>query len=141
MNCELIVEATDEDVEVIDSGLVTFNESQVPFTQKPLSIDINYCIKDENGEVVAGIVSDVYCWKILGIEVLWVKPEFRNKGYASALLEFAENKAREMGCQLSHLDTFDFQAKEFYETRGYKVFGVLEDCPEGHNRHYMSKQL
>jgi len=46
-----------------------------------------------------------------------------------------------MGCRISHLDTFDFQAKGFYEKLGYTVFGVLEDCPEGHNRYYMSKKL
>jgi hypothetical protein len=38
-----------------------------------------------------------------------------------------------------HLDTFDFQAKDFYVKHGYEVFGVLEDCPEGHVRYFMKK--
>lgn len=39
------------------------------------------------------------------------------------------------------LDTFDFQACEFYEKHGYTAFGVLEDCPTGHCRFYMEKKL
>jgi len=45
------------------------------------------------------------------VEILRVKDEHRGKGYAKLLLEKVENEAREMGCHLSHLDTFDFQAK------------------------------
>jgi hypothetical protein len=42
---------------------------------------------------------------------------------------------------LSHLDTFDWQTKEFYLKHGYEVFGVLDDCPPGHKRYYMKKVL
>lgn len=80
-------------------------------------------------------------WNILHIEVLWVKEEYRNNGYATALLTDVENTAKKMGCNISHLDTFDFQAKGLYEKLGYTVFGVLEDCPKGHCHYYMSKNL
>jgi len=135
-----IFDATKEEQGYIDSCLVNFNNSKVPFTQKPLCINISKCIKD-NDEVIGGILSEIYCWNILSIDVLWVKDEHRKKGYAKALVNCVENKARKMGCRVSHLDTFDFQAKELYEKLGYTVFGVLEDCPEGHNRYYMSKKL
>ena len=45
------------------------------------------------------------------------------------------------GAKLIHLDTFDFQAKEFYEKQGYIVFGILENCPEKHYRYYLKKVL
>jgi len=135
-----IYDATKEEQDYIDSGLVNFNNSKVPFTQKPLSISINKCIKDDD-EIIGGILSYVYGWNILAIDVLWVKDEHRNKGYAKALVNNVENEARKLGCRISHLDTFDFQAKELYEKLGYTVFGALEDCPEGHKRYYMSKKL
>ena len=135
-----IYDATKEEQNYITSGLVRFNNSKVPFKQDPLTKYINKCIKDGD-EVVGGILAEVYCWNILSIDVLWVKDEYRNKGYAKALVNYAENEAREMGCRISHLDTFDFQAKDLYEKLGYTVFGVLEDCPECHNRYYMSKKL
>jgi len=135
-----IYNATEEEQDLISSSLVSFNNSKVPFTQKPLTKYICKCIKDGD-EVIGGILSEVYCWNILSIEILWVKDEHRNKGYASILMNDAESEAREMGCKISHLDTFDFQAKELYEKLGYTVFGVLEDCPDGHSRYYMSKKL
>ena len=52
-----------------------------------------------------------------------------------------ENEAKALGVKLSLLDTFDFQAKDFYLKHGYEIFGVLKDCPAGHERYYLSKGL
>lgn len=52
-----------------------------------------------------------------------------------------EKIAKEKGCNLIHLDTFDFQAKDFYIRNGYEVFGVLDDCPREHKRYYMKKNI
>ena len=48
---------------------------------------------------------------------------------------------REKGCHLIHLDTFDFQAKDFYIKHGYEVFGVLDECPKKHKRYYLKKLI
>ena len=129
-----------EEAGVIARGLSAYNNSQVPFTQEPPFSAVRKCIKDGD-EVVAGILAETYCWNILYIDILWVKEEYRHMGYGSALLKEVEEQAKEMGCKLVHLDTFDFQAKGLYEKLGYTVFGTLEDCPEGHNRYYLSKKL
>lgn len=52
--------------------------------------------------------SELYCWNCLYIDILWVKEEFRKDGYGSALLNEVEKIAKEKGCRLIHLDTFDF---------------------------------
>ena len=52
-----------------------------------------------------------------------------------------EKTAVDQGVTLLHLDTFDFQARDFYINQGYKVFGVLENCPQGHNRYYLKNDL
>jgi hypothetical protein len=52
-----------------------------------------------------------------------------------------ESVARSKGSTLAHLDTFDFQAKQFYVNLGYEVFGALENCPPGHARYYLKKAL
>ena len=107
-----------------------FNKAQVPFTQEK-TVYISKCIKDDSGEVIAGILADVYCWHILGVDAVWVKEEYRGKGHARKLVECVEEEARKMGCKIAHLDTFDFQAKGLCEKLGYVVFGTLEDCPRG----------
>ena len=140
MKAVQIYDVTKEDYIQIGSGLVSHNSASVPFTQEPTFIAINRCIR-EGDKVVGGIIAEVYCWKVLYIDILWVEEEYRGRGYASALMADVENRAKELGCKLSHLDTFDFQAKPFYEKLGYTTFGTLENCPEGHNRYYMSKKL
>lgn len=85
-------------------------------------------------------MAEIY-WSILSIDILWVKEDYRNRGYASALVADVETIAKEKNCKIAHLDTFDFQARGFFEKLGYTVFGVLEDCPEDHSRYYMSKKL
>jgi len=135
-----IHDATKEEGDYINHQLNNFNNSKVPYTQEPPYLSIHRCIKDGN-EVVGGILSLIYRWNVLFIDKLWIKEDFRNKGYASALLKDVEETAIKMGCKLAHLDTYDFQARGLYEKLGYTVFGTLEDCPEGHNRYYMSKKL
>ncbi|MGN0144593.1 MAG: GNAT family N-acetyltransferase, partial [Clostridium sp.] len=82
---------------------------------------------------------EMYCWNCLYIDVLWVSEEYRKHGLGSRLLNEIESIATEKGCHLIHLDTFDFQAKDFYIKHGYEVFGVLDECPEGHKRYFLKK--
>ena len=137
----IIEESTREEYGVVDNGIVEYNLSKVPFSQEPSFISINRVIKDLNGEVVAGINSLLYCWNCLYVDVLWVKEQYRKEGYGSVLLNEVEKIAKEKGCNLIHLDTFDFQAKDFYLKHGYEIFGVLDDCPMEHKRYYMKKNI
>ena len=135
-----IVPATIQEADFIDNQLAEYMNVQVPFTQKENLILKNYVIKDR-GKIVAGIKADIYYWKILYIEVLYLEPNYRGKGLGSALLEKVEQEARSIGVTLVHLNTFDFQAKDFYLKHGYEIFGTLDDCPPGHKRYYMKKKL
>jgi len=83
----------------------------------------------------------MYCWNIIYIDVLWVDQKYRKCGFGTRLLNEIEKIALEENCFLIHLDTFDFQAKDFYQKHGYEVFGVLDDCPESHCRYYLKKKL
>jgi len=136
-----IYESTREEVGKVDNGIVEYNSSRVPFTQEPHFVSINRVIRGEDDEVLAGINSVLYCWNCLYVDVLWVKEEFRDEGYGSSLLIEVENIAKEKGCKLIHLDTFDFQAKDFYIKHGFEIFGVLENCPIEHKRYYMKKNI
>ncbi|MDR7856780.1 GNAT family N-acetyltransferase [Tissierella sp.] len=137
----VIEKSTEEESNLVDDGIYEYNLLNVPFTQEPTFISVNRVIKGLNGEVLAGINSELYCWNCLYISILWVKEDCRKEGYGSALLNAVEKIAKDKGCKLVHLDTFDFQAKDFYLKQGYEVFGVLEDCPEGHKRYYMKKNI
>ena len=134
-----IYKSTSEERELLDKKLVEFNRKKVPFEQSEDWIVLSYAVKDETNQVIAGINAMLYCWNILYIDILYVEDAYRGKGYGKLLLGRAESEARQLGGYMSHLDTFDWQAKEFYEHLGYEVFGILENCPRGHNRYYMKK--
>ena len=137
----MIEESTQEDLDFIDDQMDVYNESQVPYTQSAWAIDINRTMKDADGNIIAVLKSYIYGWKCLYLELFWVKKECRLQGCGSALLAEVERTAIEAGSHLVHLDTFDFQAKDFYLKKGYEVFGVLDDCPPGHKRYYLKKRL
>ena len=132
---------TREEENLIDDELMIYNLKQVPPAQEEPFIKICRCAKDEEGNVIGGILACCILWNVLAIESLWVAEEYRGYGFASELLEEVEGEAREMGCHLAQLDTFDFQARGFYEKKGYRVFGELKDMPKGHSRYYMCKEL
>jgi GNAT superfamily N-acetyltransferase len=136
-----LAESTSDERELIDSKLVEFNKANVPFQQKDAWIGLSFVLKDDAGNVFAGVNATLYCWKVMYVDILYVDDEHRGKGYGRLLMDKAETKAKSLGGYMSHLDTFDWQAKDFYEHQGYVVFGVLENCPPGHNRYYMKKDL
>lgn len=78
---------------------------------------------------------------MLHIDSLFVSEKYRGKNIGRTLLNKVESEAKQMGAKLAHLDTFDWQAKDFYLKFGYEIFGILEDCPEGHERYYLKKHL
>lgn len=136
-----IVTATQPDNEYLENKLVEFNQQQVPFTQAEPFMQLGFIIKDEENIIRGGITAVIYCWKILYINVLWVDEQSRKQRYGARLLAKIEQVAYEQGCKLAHLDTFDFQAKDFYLQHGYEIFGQLDDCPPGHSKFFMKKYL
>ena len=131
----------DGDADFIIDRLVEYNLSQMPAKQEVLFDTLDKKITDDNGNIIAGCVAKMYCWNVAYIDTLWVGSEYRGQGLGARLLAEVEKTSKAKGCYLIHLDTFDFQAKEFYEKQGYEVFGVLEDCPKEHSRYYLKKVL
>lgn len=120
--------------------MVEYNLTQVETTQKENFIDLSRKIV-ENGKIIAGIIARMYCWNVVYVDTLWVDPNYRERKIGKSLLKNVETEAKSNGAKLIHLDTFDFQAKEFYEKQGYVVFGKLDDCPANHCRYFMKKLL
>ncbi|MBS0287494.1 MAG: GNAT family N-acetyltransferase [Proteobacteria bacterium] len=130
---------TDVEAEKIHEKIDAFNANQLSFNGN-VEVLKDYIFKD-NDVIIAGIRSCFYLGECLSINVLFVDEKYRHNGLGTLLLNKVENEAKAMGAKLVHLDTFDFQAKDFYLKHGYEIFGVLEDCPKGHKRYYLKKIL
>ncbi|MEI4486117.1 GNAT family N-acetyltransferase [Frigidibacter sp. MR17.14] len=99
-----------------------------------------FTIDDDAGRVLGGLVGrTAYDWAV--IELLYVPPEARGRGTGRRLVAAAEALARDRGCTGIWLDSFGFQAPEFYRRLGYRVFGTLPDNPRGDSRWFLSKRL
>jgi GNAT superfamily N-acetyltransferase len=128
---------TAKDLAVVRDGLMAFNDSRAgPVTVERLAV----YLRDGRGMIQGGLVGFM-AWKWLSIEWLWVGESLRREGYGSALLAEAEAAARDAGCIAAKLDTYEFQAKPFYEKHGYVVFGTLEGYPADTRTYYMRKAL
>ncbi|WP_189715957.1 GNAT family N-acetyltransferase [Streptomyces chryseus] len=96
---------------------------------------------EASGELVAGL--DGFTWgHWLHVGLLWVADAHRGAGLGSRLLERAESMARaERGCGYARLETWDFQAPDFYRTLGYEVVGRVDDYPPGVTEYILTKRL
>ena len=101
---------------------------------------VNFFVKNARGEVLGGLLGSVWGgW--LHIRILWVDPAVRGQDWGTKLMDRAEAYARERGAHSAELDTHSFQARPFYERRGYEVFGTLDGYPNEHKKFYLRKKL
>ncbi|WP_307163773.1 GNAT family N-acetyltransferase [Streptomyces rishiriensis] len=96
---------------------------------------------DAGGGLAGGLVGHTWTtW--LHVTYLWVDARHRGTGLGSALLAEAERIAHEQrGCDRVRLETWDFQAPDFYRRRGYEVVCVIEDYPPGLTEFTLTKRL
>ena len=101
---------------------------------------LNLYVEDEKGNLLAGLVAETFGnW--LEIEYLFVTEELRGQGIGSKLLEQAENEAKKRNCQFAFVNTYQFQAPDFYKRHGYKEVFTLQDYPYTGKRFYYQKDL
>ena len=123
--------------EIIWQGLQSFNIQQAGETKFQR---LCFAFHTPNQEIAGGTLGEIY-WDWLHVDLMWVKEELRGRGYGLRLLLAIEDEARRRGAKNAFLDTFSFQAPEFYKQHGYRVFGELPDFPSGHQRLFLTKQL
>lgn len=128
-------EQADEDVVV--EGLRAFNvEAGGPSGYEPIAL----LLMDDDGQAIGGLTGWAgYDW--LFVKLLHVPGPMRGQGWGRELMNRAEIYAREAGLVGIWLDTFEFQARGFYEKLGFSVFGTLEDHPLGSRRYFLSKRF
>ena len=101
---------------------------------------LNLYLEDEKGNLMAGLVAETFGnW--LEIEYLFVKEELRGQGIGSKLLQRAESEAKKRNCRFAFVNTYQFQAPDFYISHGYKEVFILEDYPYTGQRYYYQKDL
>ena len=122
-------------LDALDQGLDAYNAQFSPEHFEEFAA----ALKTEAGEVKGGISAIVWA-EMLFIKWLWIDEAHRRGGQGRALMAAAEAEGIKRGCSTVWLDTFEFQARPFYEKLGYELFGTL-DYPAGFKRFFLKKAL
>src|SRR6185312_10035671 len=135
----LLDKADSAAAQVIHSLLLDFNNrtSGYAFDGRALVITV---ADPETGDILGGLWGST-AYGYLHIDMLILPEELRGHDLGSRLMAQAEEEAVRRGCRGSYLETFDFQARGFYEKLGYSVFGQLAETPPGHTRFFLTKRL
>ena len=116
------------------------NLHNVAATGRADYMPVRFLLRSEQGELLGGVTA--YLWGgWLHVQFLFVAPAVRGAGHATRLMDAAEAYALERGCAHATLETFSFQARPFYERRGYHVVGTVEGYPPGHAKYLLRKAL
>jgi GNAT superfamily N-acetyltransferase len=125
-----------EDRELVDDGLGAYNAA---FLRDNSYDYFGIFVREDAGAISAGLIGHIYAgW--LFVNLLWVHADLRRSGIGRGLLAEAERRGLSFGCHSVWLDTFSFQAPEFYRKLGYREFARL-DYPPDHHRIFLKKPL
>ena len=120
---------------VVFSGLRSYNDKFAKRNQ------MDFSIVAKHDEKIVGVAmgESKYDWLIL--QYLWIEELFRGQGLGNTIIKNLETLARKRNLVGIHLDTFEFQARGFYEKSGFVLFGEIDDHPSGYKRYFMKKNL
>ena len=119
----------------LNARLVAFNEAHVPWQPDRFTV----AARDEDGVLCGGARATVNMG-LVEVRGLWLDESVRGTGLGREIMVALEKEARRRGASRAALDTYDFQARAFYEHIGYRLFGWLA-YPAGVERFYMTKEL
>ena len=136
-----IIPCVDGDAEYIEEQADQATNTIAPPAEGVQEEVFIYQVTDPEGCFLGGCILVTEEWKTAIIVDLWVEEAYRHQGIASALIRESERKARERGCYLMLIGTFDFQAKPLYDKHGYALIETMTDYPKGHEHYFLQKRL
>ncbi|MFJ4921267.1 GNAT family N-acetyltransferase [Streptomyces sp. NPDC088725] len=100
-----------------------------------------WLMEESTGELAGGLTGRTWA-RWLHVDLLWVDARHRGTRLGAGLLAEAERLARtERSCARSRLETWDFQAPDFYRKQGYEIAGQVTDYPPGVTEYILTKKI
>ena len=138
---EILKQWNQADSDYIRQKVIEHNMANVPEEVKHPKKQVSFILRDDNQQILGGITGTIF-WYHLHIDFLWVDESLRGQGYGKELLIKIEEFAIEHSCQLIQLDTFSFQAPDFYQKFGYEIIGIVNDFPTKESKqYYLTKRI
>lgn len=132
---------------IIDTRLRKNNIEKCSWFKDNISEDINISsVKNnnflafDNDKLIGGAIGFVeYNWYFL--DLLYIDEEYRNRNIGTNLIKEIEKFALKEHLTGVRMETWNFQAKGFYEKNGYSVFGEIKNCPPDTIDYHLKKEF
>lgn len=109
------IDPNEKDSEVIYNGLVAYNKPHFGYNKL---INFACFLRDDDGKVCGGATGEI-ADDLAFIWLLWVDEKYRG-GNGQKIMKLVEHEVKNHGVSEIHLDTYGFQAPEFYPKLGFK---------------------
>ena len=129
----------DEAYATLNQRLLAFNRDQRPQVGWRTDDVFTVVLSDEDGKVRGG-GRGVVRMGAVELRGLWMDEAIRHQGWGEKIVRAVEGEGRKRGARAILLDTYEFQARAFYEKLGYTCFATF-DFPDGVRRYYMTRAL
>ncbi len=96
--------------------------------------------RNRKNKLVGGLSGDTQ-WKCLNVDMLWLDPAYRGKGWGTRLFKITQAKALQRGCRQVVARRYDFQAPDFFKKLGFQTYSRIKDYPKGHSFLFLTKNL
>ena len=138
MKLEFCLNPDQTDLDSVRQGIRSYNRMHLPEGEVHA---VGCFAKDENGKTMGGLTGEMFKNTVF-VEFLWVDAESRTSGLGSQLMSMLEDKVKPHGVTHVYLDTYSFQALEFYLKLGFEKVGQYSGYPaEGIHKHFLQKEI
>ncbi|MBA3535020.1 MAG: GNAT family N-acetyltransferase [Tatlockia sp.] len=123
------------DEKVIRDGIVNFNSQVINEKAKHFSI-----FAKDKGKIIGGALIRAHS-DALYIDVLWCVEKYRSKGVGTEIINLINNVARDKGLSKIFVDTYSFQAQDFYKKHSFYTIGTIPKYLKNHDRIFLRKDI
>ncbi|KLI66761.1 histone acetyltransferase [Vibrio vulnificus CladeA-yb158] len=138
LKTEFTFDLQNEEFETIRQGIRAYNAQHLPDGEVK---KIGCFVRNEEGNLVGGLTGDLFTNSVF-VEFLWLDEHYRQNGLGSQLMQRLGHEVKPQGVTDICLDTYSFQALDFYLKLGFEKVGQYSDYPaKGINKYFLQKVI
>jgi GNAT superfamily N-acetyltransferase len=121
----------------ITARLAAFNHAAAPDCD---STPFQVTLRDDAGKLVGAVIAAIR-FDVLRIDDVFVDDSVRGQDWGTKLMDACEGEGVARGARLATVMTYSWQARPFYEKRGYTLFAELPYNQGEHHIYWLKKTL
>jgi GNAT superfamily N-acetyltransferase len=138
LKIEFLESPSQAEVSSIYEGLREFNLPHLPGLYE---LEFGVFIRNDELQIIGGAIGNIIL-SVMHIKYLWLTKAIRGQGIGSNIIATLEANAKSRGLKSITLDTYSFQAPDFYTKMGFLEVGKFENYPcTGIDKLFFQKNL